>query len=344
MVRIAALLALLVACAVENPPLSSVESSLFCDLFICGDNAATAGDGLLFDELDLFGEPNHAGVKLVGARHGTTWLQLDIQGDRMRALDPATGTWRTDDLLIGTILKFESSYGEIFEVLIDDFNEGMVSYRAGVPTEVPIYRMMYRRPALGHIKFERYACNQDVIDADWPSAGRYALVFRGDRFDQTKRVIANDPNNGWSFLACAGSAAAKLHLLRHTYAGGLDPAGPYPTTLDQRTTLLKAITGDYCGTGAPQFTVAGNPLTFTAAAPFAMPALAPVASYEAIWSPAGAVCLDIPRRDPTRVPDPLALRWTRAQVATACGRTIPSCGLWALWWPWLGYAVTANPA
>lgn len=346
--RSVCLLALFAACAVEESSVSSVESAVGCPLFICGDNAATAGDGLLFDELDLWGQFNYAGVRLVGAYAGTTELKLDIARDRLRAIEPATGAIRVDDALIGTIIRFQAASGEVFEVRIDDFNEGMVSYRAGVPVEVPIYLMRYRRPALGQLQFEphRYVCQQDLIDADWPSAGRYALAYRGDRYDPiTKRVLPNDPKNGWSFLACAGSAAGKLHLLRHTYAGGADPTGPYPTTIDQRTTLLKAITADYCGSGEPEFTVSGNPLTFTANAPFSMPALAPVASYEAVWGPDGAVCLDVPRRAPSRtVPEPWRLRYTAGDVSTACRRAIPPCGAWLWWWPWLGYALTANPA
>jgi hypothetical protein len=347
MVRIACSLALLAACAVDDSPLSTVESSLACPMFICGDNAPTVGDGLLFDEFDLWGQFNYAGVKLVGAYEGTTQLKLDIQGDRLRAQEVETGAWRSDDGLVGTIIKFKSSVGEIFEVRIDAFNEGSVNFLAGVPTEIPIYLMRYRRPALGQLQFEphRYVCNQDVIDAAWPWVGRHALVYRGDRYDPiTKRAIPNDPTNGWSFLACAGSAGGKLHLMRHTHAGGLDPAGPYPTTLDQRTTLLKAITADYCGTGGPQFTVAGNPLTFTAAAAFTMPALGPSSSVEAVWGPDGAICLDVPRRDPARtVPEPGVFRYTAAGVSAACKRDILPCGIWGWWWPWLGYAVTANP-
>ena len=338
---------MIAACALEAPETSTTSSALRCEMFVCGDNAASAGDGILFDELNLAGEPNYAGTKLLGASLGGHPMTIDIDRDRLRAIDQWTGIPTTDGGLVGMIMKLQSSSGESFEVLIDSFDEGSVRFLAGANDTIPVYLMKYRRQALGQKKFDHFVCVNDVIDAAWPSVGHHALVFRGDRYDPvTKRAILNDPNSPWSFLACSGSGAGKMHLHRHTVAGAFDAPGtgtPYMTTLDQRTTLLKMITADYCGTGEHQFTVTGTPLAFTTAAPFSMPAMRPVASDEAIWGPDGAVCLTFPRRDPILVP-PGSLVWLRADIENACGHTLPTCDSMMWLWPWFGYGITANPA
>ncbi|MGH9884569.1 MAG: hypothetical protein ACREBE_03520, partial [bacterium] len=51
----------------EEPAASTVQSAIACSMITCGGNAPTAGDGLLFDEFDLFGRPNYAGVAMTGA-------------------------------------------------------------------------------------------------------------------------------------------------------------------------------------------------------------------------------------------------------------------------------------
>jgi len=111
-----------------------------------------------------------------------------------------------------------------------------------------------------------------------------------------------------------------------------------------RTTLLKAITADYCGTGQPEFTVTGTPLAFaTAKEPLAFPSpwSAPVWSFEAMWGPGGATCIDHPRREWAGM--------TPHEVQIQCARTIPfpSCTTGGRepppgWWN-TRYAITANP-
>jgi len=342
---------LISACALEEPPDESTTESSLCSIFFCGDNAATGGDGLLFDEFDLFGDWNYAGVRLLGARWvppsgGTSIpLTLDIQRHALSGIEP--GGWRREGgALVGTIIKLEYSAGgksEIFEILIDGYTQ--VQFLAGAMDGIPAYLMKARRQ--GEKKFDRYVCDQKVLTADpyWAETPRHALVYRGDRYDRLqKRVIAdNDPNNGWSFIACAGSAGAKMHVFRHTHAGGFDLAGDpsFMRTPDERTILLKTITADYCGNGST-FTVNGEALAFTASTPFTMPALPPrtstatpgaLESYEAIWSADGAVCIDTPRLAGV----------TAASITATCGRTIPSCGFATAVWPWYGYAITGNP-
>src|SRR5262249_41736352 len=90
----------MVGCALDEPPAeSTVQSALTCSMMICGENAATAGDGLLFDELDLFGRANYAGVALLGANLGSGLpVRIQIMRDRLYAIDPATSNtyWGPD--------------------------------------------------------------------------------------------------------------------------------------------------------------------------------------------------------------------------------------------------------
>src|SRR4051812_4667389 len=179
---------LLAACALQEPETSTTSADLRCEMFVCGDNAASAGDGILFDELNLAGAPNYAGTRLLGATLGGRQMRIEIVRDRLFAVDLLTNVPITDGGLVGTIMKLEASSGEIFEVLIESFDEGSVRFLAGAPDAIPVYLMKYRRQALGQKKFDHYVCINDVIDTAWPGVGHHALVFRGDRYDpDTKR-------------------------------------------------------------------------------------------------------------------------------------------------------------
>src|SRR6185503_2642254 len=83
-----------------------------CSIIVCTENAATAGDGLLFDELDLFNRPNYAGTRMLGAHLGSgpaTGLpvRMMIFGDVLWAYDPAGARWYTGTDLIHMIVDFQ---------------------------------------------------------------------------------------------------------------------------------------------------------------------------------------------------------------------------------------------
>src|SRR5437867_9422638 len=75
----------------EAPAESTVQSELACGMLSCGTNAPSAGDGLLFDELDLFGRPNYAGVAMIGASvDGVTPVKIQIWHDILYAVDASS--------------------------------------------------------------------------------------------------------------------------------------------------------------------------------------------------------------------------------------------------------------
>jgi hypothetical protein len=342
----------LTACVSFEDAPAPIESSttaplLGCSVILCGENAATNGDGLLFDELDLWGQPNYAGVSMIGAnladgRHA----KIDIKGDRLYAYDDS-GVRYEGAGLFHLVIHFQHTSGETFDIRLDGIDQNNVRYHSGTTDIVPAYEFKANRG--GETKFDFEICNNDTMpERTWTGLDHYALLYRGDRYNPlTKSLKDNDPNSGWSFLACNGSAATKLHLWRHTYAGGFDTSGAPTYMMDplQRTALLKAITADYCGTGSPQFTVTGTPLVFaTAAEPSAFPFPAPVGGIqwiEAEWTNNGAACLNEPRLKASGL--------THELVELKCGHPFSWCGSTydatgaPLGWESASHVVTAIP-
>lgn len=331
-----------------NPPSSLVAT--LCPILECGDNAPNAGDGLLFDELDLSGGPNYAGVHLdrsrwssrvpasplsatLSATLGGGAASVNIDGDQLEVRDEATGhPYRGNDL-IGTVIRFHHDPSSTdFEVRVACYNDRVVPFRPPTGNFVPVYDLQARRlpdsknPDTGWFE----VCNREPLipDPTWAGVPNHALVFRGDRYTRD-RAVAQSASPNWSFIGCNGSAGSKMHLFRHTRASGMDDVG-------QRTTLLKAITADYCGTGRPAFTRFGHPLAFaTLGGGESVPGLAG-GSLEALWGPQGAICLDEPRLRPP---------WTHARVEdSGCGRRINSCTWDVGTWTASGaHVVTALP-
>lgn len=327
------------ACSLDPNTESAPGALTICDIFVCGGNSPTSGDGFLFDELNTNGAFNYAGVQITHTTLGATPLKLGVDRHFFFARDPS-GTEYRGAKLIGAIVSFKHASGDQFEVRFSGYDEQSLHFLTGSSDLIPVYLLQVRN--LGENKFNRFACNHVPIpvDSEWSLDPHLAIVYGGERYSaKEKRVISSDPKSPWAFLACAGSGGAKMHMHRHTLAGSLHyppGGGPgpalYPTTLGQRTTLMKAITADYCGDGAATNTVPGQPLRYAANRPWWLPpdltVPAGVASIEAIWTPGGAVCLDAPRY----IPGPVS-----------CGGVpIPPCGGSAGWTSG-GYAITANP-
>lgn len=354
-IRLCAVLAVFGACSIDEPELSTVsaQTGTRCPIFFCGDNAATAGDGLLFDEFDIFQRPNYAGVKIAyttlhGEYGGTpTPGVLSVEGDELVVY--AGGNRYADGALLGTVITLQQVEFpfEEFEILIAGADKNSQHYLAGDTTEIiPTYLLKARRRSKGMAKFDLFVCNHDKLPnaTEWPATlGHWALVYRGDRYDpdHKKLIEDNNPADGWSFLACAGSGGGKMHVFRHTWAGGFHyGVQAYPTSTIKRTTFMKTITADYCGNGAQQFTATGNPITFTATTSFYFPGLLnPYGSPEAIWTPTGAFCISTPRRE--RFLD--EYYHSREEIEELCGRSIPTCEDYMSSWQSYGYSVTANP-
>jgi hypothetical protein len=312
------LLISLAACAIDDAAESTIESEeRRCSLLVCGENAASAGDGVWFDEFDLFGAVNYAGVRLT---HGTIdvggtrrTVTVGVSLDELYMIDYSTWMVYLGWQLVTHQAQMhfhQPSTGIVVELQVTDYQAKIERFRSGADEYVPVYQFSVRRPADPEFDTWEPICN----DADQP----WAVVFRGDKYSPNLKVLSNDPSSGWSFLACNGSAAMKMHMHRHTYAGQFNNALAlaYPTDTKKRTTLLKALTADYCGIGH-SFTVTGTRLAYaTSQDPgrFPEPYMpGDIDKFEAKWTPYGAACLDTPRRVP------------RAEVEATC--PIMACGV-----------------
>ena len=247
----------------------------------------------------------------------------------------------------------------MYDLDIADF--GYTGFWTGSPTPVvPVYTFTYKPHDV--ILNSKPLC-QPTTEAGSVSFSGTALIFRGDRYDATHKTVSETgAGDTWFNIACAGTAVAKMHLLRHTFAG-TDPGAP-AATVGQRQAVLKMLTGDYCGTGAA-FTETGHRLLYsyyqpgwdrTQPVPFqpwnaleAPPTPPPARSLDAIWGPDGAVCVDEARLESTspnqRVNIDFECELNRHRMLKPCSpRTAEDAALLTTLWGWAprGYVISAN--
>jgi hypothetical protein len=279
-----------------------------CPVWMCGSNSPVVDGATIaeqaprpsaadrsFHELNMNGLPNNVGFRVVGVRKGTMRYALEGRGSALAAqpLDP--GAPRLDgEGLVDLVFELRDSAARGYAVRIAATNttrfwaEPFGPVRTYALTWAPV-----NAPAA------RPLCTSEPNEA---------ILFQGDRYDSLAKtlVATGEAASGWINIACAGTALAKLYLTRHTEASQM-----IPTTRGELQSMLKMFTADVCGDGT-SFTVAGQPLLWADAKGITKFA-GPAASIEAIWTEAGAVCLDTPRK-----PDLAPL------IAARCQR--PGCG------------------
>lgn len=289
-----------------------------CSTWGCGANSATVGDGLIFDEFDSSGiEANRGGLKYLSAAFDDsthTPVTLFAYRHWLYAYPLDGGTPYSGTSLVNLVITLNHPVTGNYEIKITGYDDNMLKFWAGLDEGVPFYELMTRRQ--GESKFEEYACRDELLnDPMWAGMPHRAVVFQGDRYDskfkKARDVGDYDP---WFNVACAATAPAKMHLMRHTRAGGnysWSGTAAYPTSDNDRTTLLKMFTADYCGTGHT-FTVDGTPLAYQDSAHWKDP-MDPYTHVESLWTATGASCLHKPR-------------WVEANMVYAeCGRELPAC-------------------
>jgi hypothetical protein len=344
-----------VACGELETQTAVVESAGVvdppCPDWGCGTNTATVFGNLSFHELSTCGVPNAAGLTLVDATKDTgpfgTHVQLSVVGDQL--LGHVGGEVLQGTALLGLTLNLASPSGAVRVTIAA---VGSTDYWVSPGPPVPTYTLTWQGTAAGQMP--RALCGlppAELPDEWWDLTGgdaALAIVFAGDRYDGAhKTVVSEGPADSastcWFNIACAGSAAAKLHLLRHTVAGS---DTTHRTTLPQRQAMLKMITDDICGTGE-SFTVNGEGVYYEDMRRWHPFPEAPE-SIEALWDDRGAMCLDVPRRQRE---DPLM----RSRIQRACAlasHDLPACPISRSdydTWPILarqggyGYGLSANP-
>lgn len=257
-----------------------VEFRDSCPVWRCGFNSAEV-NGRAIRELNLDGLPNDDGVRIVGFIAPAGLLgnfSLDTEGDALVARNPQGTVLRGAQLIGATILvKPPGLLALPVPITILNYQE-IDAWAAGAP-KVPTYALLY--PDVGALLGVRNVCSGDLLDT--LIAG--ATVIAGETYDlDTKTVEPDRPR--WITIACAGSAAAKLLLLDY---------GPQSsqTTPAQRQATLKMITADYCGDGTA-YTENGTPLLWENVSG-SVELDAQPGAVEAVWTAAGALCLDATR-------------------------------------------------
>lgn len=256
----------------DAPLTSSVTASLFsdgCPSYGCGSNGPFLGISAIFHELDVNGAPNNANVVFLDFRDNAGPLTLNVNGDRLQGI--RGNNVLEGPALINSILRLRvdpppatsiSSFASVpssvtYEVTIRDV--GYTGFWTGKPATVPVYKFEYKRE--GHPNDNPVSlCEANPTDEASQSFIGKALVFRGDRYDVAHKTLwETGAGDTWFNIGCAGTFVAKMHQLRHTFAGA-SVSGTVPT-VPQRQAMLKMLTADYCGTGRP-FTEQGVPLLY----------------------------------------------------------------------------------
>lgn len=313
----------LAACAVESPP-EEVAAQRDCDDWVCGSNSPMV-DNYGFHDLNVNGLRNASGFALVRVdRNGVTY-RMAVQGGEIILTPISGGAVLSQYSVKGAILRVvHAASGQRYNIEIADAAKTVSWARLNGDTRSILtyqFRWQVDDPLSTNVRWTN-VCTNPTSESEPGMNAYHTMVFEGDRIDaRTKTVVRVE--DGWFNFGCAGHALAKMHLTGHTE--GARALG-FETTLDQRTTMLKMLSADYCGTGQP-FTVAGTPLTWRDDKRWMSfsPLLAPV---EARWRPDGVACLNTPRLDanPSALGEQHFGTDVRAQVETACGRSIPTCG------------------
>jgi hypothetical protein len=320
---------LVVGCGFDAEEVATSDQALIdpeCSIWGCAANASS-----MSHELDGSGQfENDIGLKLVSFKMDAIDLTVDVRGDVLRGIGPDGTVYGPTELL---------THGATFQVdyrgqgfLIRYVALGQTPYWALPATIVPTYTFQYSRADA--INWKDLCDGRGATgDSDWASVDkRIALVFIGDRYDTQHKTVSSADVGRWFNIACAGTAVAKMHLLRHTTAGS---DATHSTTDSERTAMLKMITDDICGTGQ-SFTRDGENVRFMDRKNFRSFDLPRTRSIESVWSDHGAICLTEARRakeEPEIV----------AAIQAACGWRLPACTMNPQIWYRYGYGISANP-
>jgi hypothetical protein len=297
-------LSLLGGCVLSEPEEQTGEvdqAIITCPGWWCGSNSPVI-DNRGFHELNEDGlpEPEH-GFRLVDYRKNGASYALDVRNGKLTGIgSPSVGTISGQSLL-GSYMIVKNG-GLTYAIAV--FGVTPVDYWAdngAVPKkQVESYLLNWTAvDANGdffpYMRWQNVCSNppSETAESTLHMNANNTLLFEGDRVEAaTKRDNAVDTTGKWFNFGCAGHALAKMYLTGHVEAAKVDG---YDTTLDERTTILKMFSGDYCGDGTP-FTVAGQKLGWMDHRGWmTYDPQNPPLSIEARWYAGGARCLTVPR-------------------------------------------------
>jgi hypothetical protein len=315
--------------ALETDPASS--AIVVCEqIWGCNSNTARSSDGRIFHDLDLGplgtgGAANSGGFRITGVlRPDGSPMALEVDPADLDALVGRAGhTVLKNDQLVGTRIQLTDEH-EDYDLRLDEVDR--IEFWVGRGA-VTTYRFTIRTAAeddSARVPLCKAASGELL---GWNGQMHHAVVFRGDRVEVRSKDLTVGIDT-WINVACAGSAVAKIHLLRHTTAGS---SPNFQTTQPERQAMLRALLADYCGAGFA-YTEDGHPLAYADHKgwhPDGIDVGDPDqrARVEGVWGPAGALCLDMPRK----------------YALEKIGCRVPRCPVDLSNWQSKGHVLTVNP-
>jgi hypothetical protein len=273
-----------------------------CPEWGCGSNSPMIA---LANFHDLFERdvPNAAGFRIKSFQKeypaaSGIWRSYwpEVEHGKLRAVTRTAipiVAWQNADV-IGMRFVIENAQGAVIHLYVDDIS--------GVPfwSHPPNWSIPHGRMAMTYELRWIYPNSAmrrrvPICGASTEADGIYpfnAVLFEDDEIDADALRVVGDAASQRFNIGCKGHTLAKMHLLGHTKAGGYY-MGTTPT-INQRTAMLKMLSGDYCGLGDP-FTVAGVDLEWKDAQHWYDNVSSQV--IEARWDENGATCLNTPRVD-----------------------------------------------
>lgn len=313
---------LLAGCLAPEPSLSEVEQHHTCQDWVCGSNSPLIANLGLWD-LHVGGQLSANGFRLVRFDKDGKTYRMSVVGAEIIGTPLYGGYEIRNNGTEGAVMRvLHEPTGIHYNIKITEVKgTNYWAHRDSNVRNTFTYELQWQSPdGLPEYKDWRNICSAPDPDEAGAMLPFHAVVFEGDRIDPVRKLV-RAPEAGWFNIGCAGHTLAKLHLTGHSE--GAKVGDGFVTTTSERTTMLKLLSGDYCGTGKA-FTVAGVDLTWKDHRNW-MRLSSPFAQLEARWTPSGAACLNTPRLDanPTELGDDTFPDGVRGAIAAEC--SIPRC-------------------
>jgi hypothetical protein len=262
-----------------------------CPAWMCGQNSPLV-DNFTFHDFSLLHIENADLIRYEKFTLNDTEYQLHVTNGVVGATTASSTI--TGAGLIGGNLWVQYDGGP--EYVIHIANVSSTTFWAkpltGNPISLPTYTLQWGATQNGIVTgdFHDLCANPPKEDDSLGLDTHQSVIFEGDIVDAATKTITGYDGNTVN-IGCAGSTLAKMHLTGHTRAAA---AYGFVTTVDERQTMLKMLSADYCGDGTP-FTVAGMPLQWADDHGWMHVSDQTSATIEARWNAKGATCLMKPR-------------------------------------------------
>ena len=252
-------------CGANSPVVAGAAVGVACPKWVCGSNSPVVAGAEIRARTFIPGWGNNLNSPLVasGVAAGAPFHELAIG-----AAAPAL------PLPVGTTIDVRDDSGAHHAMRVAA--HGTTRFWAGSDRPLVTHVLVWTDGAA-----VRPVCTTGANEA---------ILYTGDRYDSGRLAVTatGAAAAGWLNVACAGTALAKLYLMRHTEA-----SQEVATTRAERQAMLKMLAADVYGDGHA-FTIAGQPLPWADAKQITRFA-APAGAVEAVWTEHGAACLNVPR-------------------------------------------------